>query len=395
MSEPIPKELLGAWQAPPASDLADAVIARLRDNGPARVVPVEPLAERRRRWQWFVVGVAVAAAAVVVALWAHHDRSVDLVERDAQPDRGTVAADRPMRSRLSGPTVVTVEAQARIDWLRSGNHVVASQRAGTATWTTSDDDRLAIDAGTLAAIEARRATLRVDVDMSHERVAVVVFEGAVEVSSPSGRLTAAAGSTIEVIRGQPPRHTVRRCDADQLEETGRDALERSDFGAASRSFMAALECRPKDQRLIRMAFLTACKATDHGLAQKLWRDLSPPSRNLKAVCISKGMPADWFPEDHAVDRHAADTQCDYDHLRAVAAAHYSSGNFAAAFVGYRAVLKCKPGDSYATKLAFATACKSNNAQAARQLWPGARAAGGVTLKALCLATGMEPNWFPP
>lgn len=210
---------LDAWAPPPppaAGPLADAVLARMRAPLPSLVD--EPIRRTSRR-RWAIAAGAVAAAAVgvlAIARWGT-DR--------APPDgHGEVFAARASHLGL-GSSSAELDPGAEVRWRREGGRLSASQARGGVLWRAGGDDTLVIDAGAaVASVEARRASLRVEVQMnlSDARVigasaataavvalvTVVVYEGHVKVSSAGQTVVVEPGSTVEV---RPP-------------EAGRDAL---------------------------------------------------------------------------------------------------------------------------------------------------------------------------
>lgn len=202
---------LNAWEAPPpSSDLADAVLARVR--APEAAAAVEPAPVRRSRW-WIAGGVAVAVALVGGLVFAMRGD-------DGADSSGAVAVAKPSHLEL-GATAVDLEADTNLSWVRAGKRVTAMQPRGTATYKVAPGDELRIDAGaTVASVGASGASLRVEVEMnlSDARligtsavtaaavalVTVIVYEGHVNVTSGDKTVEVAAGSTVQITPNKPP-----------------------------------------------------------------------------------------------------------------------------------------------------------------------------------------------
>jgi hypothetical protein len=212
---------LDAWAPPPppaAGPLADAVLARMRAPLPS---PVDEPIRRASRRRWAIAAGAVAAAAAAAGVLAIARWGTDRAPPDGH---GEVFAARAAHLGL-GPSSAELDAGAEVRWRREGGRLSASQPRGGVLWRAGGDDTLVIDAGAaVASVEARRASLRVEVqmNMSDARVigasaataavvaliTVVVYEGHVKVSSSGQTVVVEPGSTVEV---RPP-------------EVGRDAL---------------------------------------------------------------------------------------------------------------------------------------------------------------------------
>jgi len=204
-----------AWEAPPPPDgLADAVVARMGGTAVGLAMPdAQGDVPRRRRWV-----IAASAAAVLVAaggIWA--------IVRHREPapaQNGAVIADRAQHLELGGASV-DLDRGAEIHWHRTGDGLDVDQRAGTAVWRVSGDERIVIGA-TVASIEAAGASLRVEVPMipisktdarvvgasaltaaAVAMVTVVVYEGRVKVSSSGQTVVVQPGTTYTVRTPEP------------------------------------------------------------------------------------------------------------------------------------------------------------------------------------------------
>jgi hypothetical protein len=203
---------LAAWQPPlPPSNLADAVIARLRE--PPRVAAVEPQPRAplstRRTW---IAPVLVAAAAVAaisgLALWG--------TARAPRNGQGDVVATNAEHLAL-GATAADLDPGAELRWIRAGHRITAHQRRGAVHWTVAGDDALVLDSGgdsSAVTIEASGASLRVEVSMnlSDSRtlgvttvaavvaavVTVAVYQGHVKATSGGQTIQVEPGASIEL-----------------------------------------------------------------------------------------------------------------------------------------------------------------------------------------------------
>ena len=220
---------LDAWQAPPATDVADAVIARMRSTQVTAVAaPVEPARPSGRRW--FVLGGGIAAAtAVAGALLVAF-----VVTRPPASGQGAVVAEKPQHLAL-GPSSAELDRGTAVTWRREKHRITAQQQTGAATWRVDDDDTLTIDA-MLASIEATDASLRVEVHMmsdaeraereDRERtkktvgtsaltaaavalVTVIVYDGSVKVIEDGKTKTVPAGVAYQ-IRANGPNEIVEQ-----------------------------------------------------------------------------------------------------------------------------------------------------------------------------------------
>lgn len=192
---------LDAWQPPPPANVADRVIARMREDTTSMTVqalPVESVHAPRRRW-WIFSTTAVALAATTLVVF--------VATRAPSDASGSIAAARPTHVSL-GPSSAEVDANTSIHWKREGYRITARQAAGTATWRVDEDDTLTIETA-LGSIEATNASLRVEVKMHDDKrtialsavtaaaiaaVTIVVYEGAVR----TGGTTVAAGTRYQI-----------------------------------------------------------------------------------------------------------------------------------------------------------------------------------------------------
>ena len=205
---------LAAWQPPPPpANLADAVIARMRQPVPAGAV-AEP-DERAPRRSIRLAGLAAAAAlAAGLAVWGTF--------RAPRDGRGALIAARAEHLALDG-TAADLDPGAELHWTRDGRHIIAHQQRGTVRWTVADDDILMIDpggagsAGAPAAIEASGASLRVEVLMNFSDTrtvgvatvvalaTVTVYQGHIKATSGGQTVQIEPGAIVELRPGQPPQ----------------------------------------------------------------------------------------------------------------------------------------------------------------------------------------------
>lgn len=195
---------LSAWDAPPPPlGLADAVIDRM-GAGRNVAAPVEEHVAPRS--SWIIGGVAVAVLAFALGVWSLI-RSTDRVA----PIAGRIVADRARA--LSLDTVrADLDVGADVRWRRQRGVLSVEQRAGRIAWRVDAGEKLVIDAGAAASVEATGANLRVEVQMNAMDtkvigasaltaaavavITVVVYEGHVHVTRPGQpAVVVAPGST--------------------------------------------------------------------------------------------------------------------------------------------------------------------------------------------------------
>jgi hypothetical protein len=207
---------LSAWVVPPPPDnLADAVIARVRDTTTvSTAVAVEHAAPPRTRWWRVGAAIALASAASVAATLAIAPIRTG-GDDDARPASGELFADGQRDIALNG-AYGQLSNNTWIMWHRDGDTLVISQPIGAATWRASGRVRILTGAA-VAPIEAAGASLRVEahvMNVSEQRVigasavtaaavalvTAVVYEGHVHV----GNLTVPPGTTLELRPNEPP-----------------------------------------------------------------------------------------------------------------------------------------------------------------------------------------------
>ena len=192
MSDEDLRELdLSAWEVPPPSaDLADRVIARMRE--PVGAAAVEPVVRASRKW-WLGGAVAAVVAAAALAL---------VVGRGGAggADFGAVIADRAREVSI-GDTRGELDRGAMLVWRREGDVLVVAQAGGTATWRTGNGQRLRIEA-TEASIDATGASLRVEVpmNMSDGRLIGASALTAAEAVRAGPRMTRQSNRTASLLR---------------------------------------------------------------------------------------------------------------------------------------------------------------------------------------------------
>lgn len=212
---------LAAWQPPPPpANLADAVIARMRQPTPAVAVaePDERASRRSIRLAGLAGLAAAAALAGGLAMWG--------TRRAPRDGRGALIAARAEHLALDD-TTADLDPGAELRWTRDGRGIIAHQQRGTVRWTVANDDILMIDpggagsAGSTATIEASGASLRVEVPMnlSDTRVlgvttavaavaalaTVTVYQGHIKATSGGQTVQIEPGATIELRSGQLPQ----------------------------------------------------------------------------------------------------------------------------------------------------------------------------------------------
>jgi hypothetical protein len=225
---------LHAWQAPPPPNgLAESVIARATATDEAISV-----AMRHQRRRYAIIGAACAGSiAAGLALWL-----------GLQPSRAVadnvIIADKSQHVAL-GASAVDLDPGSALRWHRTGDelHVVQS---GTATWRVASNERLVIDAGSSASIEATGASLRVEAKMnpSYVRVmsGVALTAAAVALVSATvyeGHVKATTGDGTVVVLPQN-RATIAdngsRLEIAGLDQLARDQARLVDLVAAERGF---------------------------------------------------------------------------------------------------------------------------------------------------------------
>lgn len=205
---------LDAWQPPPPPPgIADAVVARMRDEVTAVTTQAVPAEDRdprdhdrpRGRRVWYAGVAAIAAAGAVAGM------VVFGTTRPPADTRGGLVADRPAHVAI-GPTSADLDPGTAVRWQRTRYRVAAQQAGGGATWRVDDDDTLTIETA-VGSIEATNASLRVEVQMLDEKqqialsavtaaavalVTVVVYEGTVRVTREGAATEVAAGGTYRI-----------------------------------------------------------------------------------------------------------------------------------------------------------------------------------------------------
>jgi len=229
---------LAAWQPPPPpAGTAGAVIARMRE--PAAVAALDPHERPSRRAFWLGGLALVAGAIVALTAWD--------VTRPARHGGGEVIADHARHVELNGSSA-DLDPGAQVQWERDRHRITAHQARGTVRWTIDDDDTLVIDpggSGSTATIEARGASLRMEVPMNLSDlrllgastltaaavavVTVVVYTGHVKATSGGQTVNVIPGAIVELRPEQPPQPPAvgaRAADVHELEDQLRQANEK-------------------------------------------------------------------------------------------------------------------------------------------------------------------------
>lgn len=223
---------LSAWQVPPPPpDLADSVLARLRQ--PVPVVAAEaPSPNPSKRWRW--LGLGAVAAGVALAVWGYTARpgeraAGELVASAAQHlDLGAVRAD--------------VDPGAELRWRRAGQSLSARQRRGAVTWSVPRRETLELALGqeqdttsgqrtTSRAMGLWTSDARMRVEVSMNRTdarvltasaatsaavalaTVILYQGHVKATSGGVTVNLGAGDVARLVAGQPPEVTSRSVPA--------------------------------------------------------------------------------------------------------------------------------------------------------------------------------------
>ena len=213
---------LAAWQPPaPPADLADAVIARLREPPSVVAIDPEPPPPSRRAHIALIAGAIALSAgtATGIAWWG--------TTRAPGPRSGVVLASGPQHLVLDD-TTADLDPGAELRWMRDGHRLTVHQLRGTARWTIAGDDSLRLDAapdlhpgGTdSTAIEASGASLRVEVPMNLADLKIVgmttgiaavaavitvaVYQGHIAATSGGQTVRIEPGATVELRPHQQP-----------------------------------------------------------------------------------------------------------------------------------------------------------------------------------------------
>ena len=220
---------LTAWEAPPPPELADAVIARLRDTTVVGAVgAVEPTARAGRRWWWLggLTAALAAAIALIVVLAGGADR--------AGLPFGAAGGLHATHVELAGATA-ELDAGAAIAWHREPDGLHVTQIAGSATWRVEPGAHVWIDTGVAGtSVQASGASLRVEAPMNISDakligtsaltatvvalVTVVVYDGHVRATSDGRSVVVEPGATVALGSGLAPAPATRDDDLEALRQ---------------------------------------------------------------------------------------------------------------------------------------------------------------------------------
>lgn len=218
---------LSAWQVPPPpAELADAVLARLREPVPVAAAEAPPMATSKR-WRWLVLG--AAAAGVALAVWGYTARPGDRAA-------GELVTGAAQHLEL-GAVRVDSDPGAELRWRRAGQVWSARQTRGAVTWSVPRGETLQLELGPTRGQEqgmtsgqrttsgamglwTNDARLRVEVSMNRTdaRVltasaatsaavalaTVILYQGHVKATSGGVTVNLSAGDVARLVAGQPP-----------------------------------------------------------------------------------------------------------------------------------------------------------------------------------------------
>jgi len=301
---------LDAWAPPPpppADALADAVVARMRE--PERSVPERssagsPALERSsagspaehasRRWPIAAVAamvVAVAAAVVIV-----------IVRVQGEP--------RPPEPGFAGPAVSVPQPQTPPSPTQQPSPPQTPPPTQTPQTPPQADtlDDAAIDRG-LGAVSPAIASCDDGTFRGTIRARVTVAtDGAVTAVQlrPAGTH---AGACLELVLQAALFDATRRgatfersfdlagspataCDAEALEEEGKDRFALGQYAAALQSFERAFACQP-DPGYAEKAFIAACNLVHLVKARWAWQHMTHDRRQRSLmICVRNGITED-------------------------------------------------------------------------------------------------------
>ena len=400
---------LSAWEAPaPRTDLADAVVARMREVAavsPVTTTIVVPPSRRR----WLVAGTLAAVCAsiaVVIIVLAGSNRedahgSVTVADRAQHLDLDTISAE--------------LDPGADVRWQRDHQTVHVEQPRGTATWKVDSDTQLLIDPGAMgASIEATGASLRVEVQMNHADgrviaasattaaiaaiVTVIVYEGHVNVRNSGQTITVAPGSTVEIAPNQPPREPfavgLARIDdvVARITEAHNNAspvLSDCQFSLMQMKWVDVRDCAARhladNPTAARMYADRAEVEMTTELQMAKIRDLVAMARWDEARHVAD-TTAMHSMQHYKVERLVADVPCGAADLVASAERDIHYGLFGDALVKLEKNLTCKPDPAIDARAIFA-ACEARAEVHAGAYLATRASSDGITVGEYCDRNG--------
>jgi tetratricopeptide (TPR) repeat protein len=365
---------LSAWEVPPPrADLADSVVARMREVAavsPVTTTIVVPPSRRR----WLVAGglAAVCASIVVIAI-------IVVAGSNREDTHGAVAAaDRAQHLDL-GTTSAELDPGADVRWQRDHTTIHVEQARGTATWKVDSDEQLLIDPGAMgASIEASGASLRVEVQMNHADgrviaasattaaiaaiVTVLVYEGHVSVKNGGQTITVAPGSTVEIAPNQPAREPlpvgVSKIRAEL--DTTRPVLMDCEMSMSQMDWAGARDCAARhvadDPAAARLYLERVNRELELTLLMEEIRNLVAAGRWKEARKLGDATEISSM-QHYKVERLLADLPCGAADLVASAERDSRYGLFGDALVKLEKTLTCQP-DPAIDMRAIAAACEA-------------------------------------
>jgi tetratricopeptide (TPR) repeat protein len=391
---------LSAWEVPaPRGDLADTVVARMREVAavsPVTTAIVAPPSHRR----WLVAGglAAVCAAAIVIIVLAGSNRE------DAHGSVGV--ADRAQHLDL-GTTSAELDPGADVRWQRDHQTIHVEQPRGVATWKVGPDEQLLIDPGAMgASIEATGASLRVEVQMNHTDgrviaasattaaiaaiVTVIVYEGHVNVRNSGQTITVAPGSTVEIAPNQPPR------------EPFNVGLAKITAAVENQSWLPDCEIAAMQMNWLDVRTCATKHLADNPTAAKMYADRAELEMQtaLQMTQIRQLVAAGKWAEarrladttampsmqHYKVERLLADVPCGAADLVASAERDSHYGLYGDALVKLEKTLTCQPDPAIDTR-AIAVACQARAEVHAGAYLAKRASSEGVTVAEYCDRNG--------
>ncbi|MBS1119962.1 MAG: hypothetical protein H6Q90_2190 [Deltaproteobacteria bacterium] len=305
---------LAAWEPPPPPpDLADAVMARMRepvgaaalDHGDGGVVDRGP----RRRW---LAGAAVMVAAVVAAIAivvgaGDRDETKRLRAELAQAQRQVAALDDKLAALDHKLAALDAARPADVAVPRPGGPIPVPPPTADALPKGCDSEALRArgddqywqgnQAAALVAFEAALACKPDDKLVQRVFMASCASMNAAKARKYYAQLAKdrqAALSQVCLRLGidpvsTPPHRAPPACDRAGLVNQGDEAVQNGAHAAALRSYEGALRCRV-DELVVSKAYLAACNGKNAAKARDYYRRLPAGKRNLLSqACLRFGI----------------------------------------------------------------------------------------------------------
>ncbi|MFN0252211.1 MAG: PEGA domain-containing protein [Kofleriaceae bacterium] len=365
---------LSAWEVPPpAAGLADAVVRRARDAVPQSVVTPRSL----KPWVVGAVALAALVAVLAIALWG--------IERAPADGSGVVAATGPRTLDL-GRSSATIDSGAQLTWSRRGATIDVSQSRGGAVWRVGEEDTLVIDA-TVASIEAKGASLRVEVSMNRSDVramgvgsaaaavvslvTVIVYEGHVKATSN--------GQTVNIQPGAAMTFGDKPVPPEQLSVGGSDEDRRR---------IAELEREVAKLRFELLNRQADDQARDAKDPKKIGKDTKPVDNTCDEVTCVLNNYDDPCCAKFKKSKVVADAPCDANALAKKGDDYLQNGMDIAALVDFEKSLACK-ADLAVTKKALFAACRSKSVAKARVHYKALPSTITSNYAQICLRYGIQ------